>query len=380
MHLLVFTCSLLTLGYALLMLAYRKGWASKQDFVLPQHYQPSTFISIIIPARNEERNIGACIDSILAQKYPAHLFEVIVVDDHSEDNTAGIVHEYAGRNVIRISLAEYINADSKMVAYKKAALAAGIAQSNGTLVVTTDADCTAPNLWLAHIAAIYEQEMPVMVVAPVIYTANHSLVQIFQLIDFMSMQGITAAAHALKLGNMSNGANLAFSKVAYEQVRGYEGVDHLASGDDLLLMMKLSRLPNAHISYLRSQKAIMATAPQPDWRSFMQQRIRWASKSGKYNDTRLTAILLLVYLFNLSFLVVAIAAIFNPVLFYFLAGMLAIKIIAEIIFLKPVARFFGDEWVMRYFPALQPMHIAYIISAGFLGLIGNYKWKGRNVR
>jgi cellulose synthase/poly-beta-1,6-N-acetylglucosamine synthase-like glycosyltransferase len=380
MHSIVLICLLITLGYVLLMIAYCKGWANKKDFVLPPNYEPCTFISVIIPARNEQKNIGACIESILAQKYPAYLFEIIVVNDHSEDNTAKVVDAYAGNNVRCLNLSDYLDADTKTIAYKKAALAAGIAQSKGTLIVTTDADCIAPNSWLLHIAAIYEQEMATMVVAPVIYTSDHSLVQVFQLIDFMSMQGITAAAHSLKLGNMSNGANLAFRKATYELVEGYSGIDHLASGDDLLLMMKLNKSSPGGISYLKSAKAIVSTAPQPDWRSFFQQRIRWASKSGKYNDGRLTAILLLVYLFNCAFLVLAIAGFFSPALFYLLAGILAVKIIAEYIFLVPVARFFGEEWVLRYFFFLQPLHISYIVIAGFLGFIGGYKWKGRSVK
>ena len=376
----IIICSLLTLGYALLMFTYSRGWARQKAFVLPPVYQPATFISVIIPARNEEGNIGACIESILAQKYPVGLFEVIVVDDHSEDDTANVVSQYAGRNVRCIRLADHLEPDKKINSYKKAAIAAGIACSKSTLIVTTDADCIAPNEWLMNIAAIYEQQNPVMIVAPVIYSSDHRISQIFQLIDFMSMQGITAAAHALKLGNMSNGANLAFSKSAYESVGGYEGIDHLASGDDLLLMMKMNKSFPGRIAYLKSPNAIVTTAPQPGWRSFLQQRIRWASKSGKYNDPRLTAILVFVYLFNFSFLALTIAGIFDHSFFYFAGGILAIKIIVEFLFLLPVARFFRDEWALWYFPFLQPLHILYIVLAGFLGFFGGYKWKGRRVK
>ena len=373
-------CILLAISYAVLMLAYRRGWRQQKDMALPAEYKPFTRISVIIPARNEEDNIGACIESVLAQRYPTDLFEIIVVDDHSEDRTAAIIKEYADRNVRYVSLAEHIPPGSNIVAYKKAAIAAGIDQSNGTLIVTTDADCMAPNAWLQHIAAIYEQDTPVMIVAPVIYTCNHSLVQIFQLIDLMSMQGITAASHSLKLGNMSNGANLAFRKTSYERVGGYEGISHMASGDDLLLMMKMDKMSPHNISYLRSRNAIVSTKPQPDWKSFIQQRIRWASKSGKYDDKKLTSILLLVYLFNLSFLVMGIAAFFNVHFLYLAITLLIVKTLAEILFITPVARYFGDMWTLRYFAILQPLHILYIIIAGFLGFKGGYVWKGRSVK
>lgn len=373
-------CCLLTLGYVLLMFLYGMGWARQHEFLLPAGYKPVTFISVIIPARNECRNIGACIDAVLKQNYPRDLYEVIVVDDHSDDGTAVIVEGYKDINVRCIRLADHMADGIKINSYKKAAIAAGIDASRGTLIVTTDADCVAPAEWLINIAAKYEQQNPVMIVAPVIYSADRSIVHVFQLIDFMSMQGITAAALALKLGNMSNGANLAFSKAAYLQAGGYGGIDHLASGDDYLLMMKLNKLFSGRIAYLKSHDAIVATTPQPDWRSFIQQRIRWASKSGKYDDRRLTAILVFVYLFNLSFLVLVVAGIFDHSLFCIAGAMIVVKIIAEFIYLVPVAKFFNRGWVLKYFPFLQPLHILYIVSAGFLGFIGGYEWKGRQVR
>jgi glycosyltransferase involved in cell wall biosynthesis len=378
--LVIIICVLLTVAYVALMFAYSRGWALQKTFKLPPLFEPSTFISVIIPARNEQANIGACIECILAQKYPAHLLEIIVVDDHSEDGTAAEVAAYTDRNVCCISLADHLNNDNEIVAYKKAAIAAGIANSSGKLIVTTDADCTAPNSWLLHVAAMYELTNPVMIVAPVIYSANTKILEVFQLIDFMSMQGITAAAHRLQLGNMCNGANIAFSKAAYLDIGGYDDISHLASGDDYLLMMKMSKFIPPSIAYLKSPHAIVITTPQPDWRSFLQQRIRWASKSGKYNDPKLTGILLLVYLFNLSFLALLILGFSYPVFFVVAAIMLAVKIVAEYLFLVPVATFFKDRWVLRYFALLQPLHILYIIVAGLLGFAGGYKWKGRKVR
>jgi cellulose synthase/poly-beta-1,6-N-acetylglucosamine synthase-like glycosyltransferase len=291
-----------------------------------------------------------------------------------------LVHSFNRENVRCISLSAFLKEAGPIVAYKKKALSAGIANSSGALIVTTDADCIAPPGWLRHIAAVYEKRQPVMIIAPVDFTCNGSLVQLFQSLDFMTMQGITAAAHYLKAGNMSNGANLAFSRSAFNEVGGYTGIDHMASGDDYLLLMKLQQRFPERIAYLKSQAAIVQTAPQPGWRSFLQQRIRWASKSGKYDDHRMTAILLLVYLFNLSFAVLFAAAFFNPILWQVLAGMFVLKIAVELYFLVPVARFFRKRRQLVLFPFLQPLHIAYIVLAGFLGFFGTYSWKGRKVK
>lgn len=369
--------ALFTLLYATLMLLYRKGW-QEQPVFNKTDTAPQTKISIIIPARNEEDNIGKCLDAILAQNYPAAQYEVIVVDDHSTDKTADIVKGYREQNIRCIKLADH--AGDTTIAYKKKALSLGIAASAGDLIITTDADCVAGADWLNNIAAVYEKEKPVMIVAPVDFTNNGSVVQLFQSLDFMSMQGITAASHKLGLGNMSNGANLAFTKAAYNAVDGYKGIDHLASGDDYLLMMKLNYAYPGRISYLKSQDAIVKTAPQPDWSSFIQQRIRWASKSGKYDDKRLTGILMLVYLYNVLMLLVGIAGIFNITYLLLFAGMLLVKTEVEIYYLLPVAKFFNKRKELLYFPLLQPLHILYIVSAGLLGFVGVYKWKGRKVK
>ncbi len=380
MNIVLISCILLTVAYATLMIMYRRGWLLQSEFTVPPNYEPATRITVVIPARNEAANIGPCIESVLAQIYSSYLLEVIVVDDHSEDNTAAIAAEYTDRNVRCISLSDHLKDNEPTHAYKKAAISAGIAQAAGELIVTTDADCTAPNMWLRYIAARYEQTGADMIVAPVQYKARNTILQLFQLIDFMSMQGITAAAHALKLGNMSNGANLAFRKAAFKEVGGYEGINHLASGDDYLLMMKIHKQNPASISYLKSNLATVTTPAQPDWQSFLQQRIRWASKSGKYNDTRLTLVLLLVYAFNMMVLLLSLSSFFHPALQFTAAVVVAVKIFAEYYYLQPVAHFFGQDRALWYFPFLQPLHVIYIVLAGFLGFVGVYEWKGRKVK
>jgi len=373
-------CISVTVAYASLMVLYLAGWHKQRNFAVPDGFRPSVSISVIIPARNEQDNIGACIASLLQQNYPRHLYQIIVVDDHSTDNTAVITRSYADKGVTIVSLSEVMPENAGGNAYKKMAITAGIAASEGTLIVTTDADCIVPENWLQHIAAIYEQRKPAMIVAPVVYKITTGIADIFQHTDFMSMQGITAAAHAMGMGGMSNGANLAFTRAAFEQVNGYEGNMHLASGDDYLLMTKISKLPGAPIAYLKAEGAIVTTKPQPDWPSFFRQRVRWASKSGKYDDSRLTAILILVYLFNVMIVALAIGSVIESNLLSLLCIILAIKTLSELIYLIPVAKFFKSSGVLLLFPFLQPLHVAYIVSAGFMGFRGGYEWKGRAVR
>lgn len=370
---------LLLFSYIVLMLLYEKGWRRQPEFILPEHFEPSTKITVIIPARNEEENIATCVRSILANDYPKELYEIIVMDDHSADNTYEVVQSLDEPNVRCLKLKDFLNGEV-LNAYKKRAIEIAIGNSNGELIITTDADCIAERNRLRNIAALYETENPVMIIGSVKFVIDKSLLSVFQSLDFMSMQGITAAAHRLKLGNMCNGANLAFSKKAFYEVGGYKDIDHLASGDDYLLLMKMQNRFPGKIAYIKARDTVVSTAPQPTWKGFLNQRIRWASKMGKYDDKIIVAVLMSVYLFNLSFLVLFIAGFFN---FYFWVlgfAMLVIKTVIELFYLRNVARFFGKGKELWYFPFLQPLHILYIIIAGFLGFFGKYDWKGRNVK
>jgi cellulose synthase/poly-beta-1,6-N-acetylglucosamine synthase-like glycosyltransferase len=251
--------------------------------------------------------------------------------------------------------------------------------SSGELIVTTDADCTAPPGWLRAIAARYEAGRPGMIVAPVVYDGQARISGIFQELDFMTMQGITAATHALHLGYMSNGANLAFTRAAFLRVGGYSGVDHIASGDDYLLMMKLAKA-GEQIAYLKSTDARVHTPAQNGWKAFLQQRTRWASKSGKYGDHKLTAILIGVYATNLALLLFGVACLVHPSGLPMWLALIGIKAAAEYLLLIPTALFFRKTRWLWLFPLLQPLHILYIVVAGGLGLRGSFTWKGRTIK
>ncbi len=372
------------------MIIYIVGWHKKRKksnaTVTPSIPKKEVRFSIIIPARNEAHNIENCLTSIIQNNYPKHLFEIILINDFSEDETAAIAMQVFQKmnfeNGRVLQLAEYISKEERINSFKKKSLEIAIAQATGDCIVTTDADCIVPINWLALFAAKIINENALFVIAPVSfipYDSKHILYY-FQSLDFMSMQGITAANANLNVGSMCNGANLCFDKDTFYQLNGYSGINSLASGDDMMLLNKFRKSFKNRIVYLKSKEAIVHTPVQDSWNAFLQQRIRWASKSGKYRDDIITLQLVLVYLFNLSILVVGILSAFNIDYLPYFVGTLIAKIVIELIFLIPVARFYNKENELLYFSLLQPLHIAYITIAGFLGFFGKYKWKGRVVK
>ena len=376
MGLLLFICVFLLLLYTILILFYRAAWRHLPSFTVDKSYEPSTTISIIIPARNEAKNIASLLKCISRQFYPSKLIEVIVMDDHSSDETVEIVKTFP--NVQCFSLATFTQGQP-LNAYKKKAIEMGIANSRGELIITTDADCSMDDYWLLSIVQYYELNHPQMIAAPVAFNNNGSWFQTFQSLDFTTMQGITAAVVSTKNGNMCNGANLAYTRTAFDAVNGFTGVDTLASGDDVFLMQKIQVVFPDKIAFLKCKEAIVKTVPMLDMHSFFQQRSRWASKATAYKDNYIKAALALVYSVNLLFLVLGIFAFFKPAIWFVFFILLGLKIIVELSLLTGVAQFFDKQKELRIFSILQFIHIPYILIAGFLGLFGSYQWKNRQV-
>jgi cellulose synthase/poly-beta-1,6-N-acetylglucosamine synthase-like glycosyltransferase len=378
---------LLLMAYVGLLLYYRQSWIQIES------YQPGavistapvTRLSVIIVARNEEKNIGACLQSLVRQTYPQQLFEIILVDDHSTDATVAIARAFASTNVSVLSLQD-VTGNRPLNSYKKKGIEMAIGQATGSLVVTTDADCTFHPQWLQVLASFYELQRPVFIAAPVVYTEPlpgdpllKKLLQIFQSLDFMTLQGITGASVYKKFHSMCNGANLAYEKQVFYEAGGFAGIDDVASGDDLLLMHKIQKIHPGRVMYIKAAGAIVQTQPVETLSDFMNQRIRWASKADKYTDPKITAVLWLVYVFNACVLGVAIESFFFARAGYFFLLLFLIKTGAELFFLWPVAVFFGRRKLLAYFLPAAPFHIVYILVAGWLGKFGNYTWKGRKV-
>jgi len=397
-------CLLLIISYTAIIIYYAIAWLSLPNWQLattqpiPKGLANSPItaqLSIIIPARNEEDNIGACIQSILNQSYSKNLYEIIVVNDHSTDSTASIVKTFNEPNIKCIDLINFIGNETN--SFKKKGIEVGVAQANGELIITTDADCVAPPNWLQTIAAFYEEKKPDLIVMPVSIFPSPSgeglgvrFIEIFQALDFMTLQGITGSAVHKKIHSMCNGANLAYTKKAFNTVNGFAGINNIASGDDMMLMHKIYSENKKGIVYLKSAAVIVQTKPVKTITEFINQRIRWASKADKYEDKRMLPVLIVVYFFNMLLLILPIVAIlsnfkflifnfqFSTLQFWF--WVLLLKMVIEIIFLIPVAKFFNKLPLLFLFPLMQPFHIIYTVIAGWLGKFGRYSWKGRQVK
>lgn len=360
--------------YALLIGYYVYYWYRVPVFI-PAQASPHLFVSVVVAARNEEQNISLLLEALSGQTLSPDQFEVIIVDDFSTDNTALAVKRFTSDRICLIQPTTLAEQSSK-----KKAIEAGVAKARGPLIAITDADCRPQPQWLELLLACFQHRQPAFVVAPVQLTTKGSLLGIFQVLDFLMLQGITAASVQAGAHSMCNGANLAYEKKAFLEAGGFAGVDARASGDDMLLLYKIWRRHPHRIHYLKNAAAVMPTPALTSWRAFLQQRIRWSSKATYYQDKRVSAVLFFVYAFNLWCLVLCIAGLLQQVCWQLAVGCVAAKAIIELFLLLPVARFYNQAQMVWCFPLLQPWHILYTVVVGLLSRKGTYTWKGRITR
>ena len=365
----------LTLIYIGLILYLRRGWEKLMLFNSATN-QFKTTVSVLIAARNEEEKIKNTIQDILAQDYPAHLFQLIVVDDHSTDHTSEIVLSFADPRVKLIIL----NEKKPLNSYKKKAITEAIKLSDSELIISTDADCRMGSSWIKTIVSFYESGDYKMVSSPVAYFEEKNIFEEMQSLEFLFLIGLGASGIGNGTPTTCNGANLAYRRDIFHDLNGFQGIDDLASGDDELFMHKVASAYPKGIGFCKSRDAIVYTHAKANLDEFIQQRKRWASKSTKYKNKGIVVLGVMIWLFNFSIIVTALAGFIDPIYWMMPVVSICLKMLAELVFLIPVCRFAGRLKLLWYQPLLTIIHIFYLVYIGIAGNSGKYRWKGRLVR
>lgn len=360
-------------AYALLVFYSLYSWRRLPLASIPRDFEPGTFISVIVPARNEAAKIDACIASLRAQSYPPPLYEIIVVDDHSNDDT-GAIAEVAGATVLSLGAGSG--------GQKKAAVAFGVAHAKGEWIAATDADCIVPPDWLRMIAWEAEKKKAVMLAGAVAFSNEKNLLERFQSLDLLGMMVLTGAGIYSKTLLFCNGANLAYAKSAFMAVDGFAGNEGRASGDDMFLMQKLVRHFPGKVAFLKYPVEAVNTSAEPTVGALIAQRLRWASKMDAFRSPWM-----LVYSavpFALSWAVlIAFAAIpwLGVNAAWLMLGLFAAKAIPDYFLLREATHFYARKDLMRVFLPAQLLHLLYMAGIGLASFfVKQYSWKGRKLR
>lgn len=338
---------------------------------------PEEFVSVIIPFRNESENIIANVKSIINQNYPNDRYEVIYINDNSTDESLQLLCKFPKPDRIKVlSLPDKYSPN----AHKKRSITNGIENSKGDLIVTTDADCFYSENWLRSLLGNFDTETG-FISGPVEFIEEENLFSKIQKLEFAGLNLTGAGLIGTGRPTICSAANIAYRKKVYDEVGGFKDHMNLSSGDDELLMQKIAMDTNYKIGFSLNRDSIVKTKSNSGIHNFYQQRKRWASKGLFYKNYNLILMLASIYLFYLGlilqpFLIILVS---TSIAFAF-GSSLVIKIFLEYLVLKKGKKILFPNLSFKPFLLAELLQVPYIVIAGFTGVFGNLKWKGREIK
>lgn len=360
------------------------GFDKVEDFKL-KDLKPRTKFSVIVPFRNEAANLSRLLDSFFRLNYPKTLFEVILVDDDSEDDSVKTIQNIidtksSKKDFTRTDIIKVIKNNRTSNSPKKDAITTALKMAKHDWIITTDADCIIPKYWLDTFDECIQTNQPNCVVAPITYSDGSSFLKRFQILDILSLQGATVGGFGLKLPFLSNGANFAYRKAAFQAVDGFSGNNNLASGDDIFLLEKLKKIDLKKVLYLKSDQAIVTTKPMADLKSLIHQRLRWASKTSRNPNWFSKLVGLIVFSGNLACIAILPIFLFGLITPRIAIALLVIKFSIDFLLLFKTARFLKQECVLFSYVWSCLLYPFFSVYIAILSLFKSYKWKGRTFK
>lgn len=333
--------------------------------------EASVKISVIVPVRNEASNIKALLADLHQQDYDPKNFEVIVVNDHSTDNTTQVVEMAISQYSDHFKIVHLSKAMGK-----KAAATYGVQEASGKYILCTDGDCRVPMTWISTYAAFIREHKPYMISGPVKMIGSRFFDKI-QAMDFSSLQAFGATSLQQGMASSCNGANMAYSKEAFLKVDGYKGNENLASGDDEFLLQKIFASYPEKVFFMKSHEAIVETVPKSNLKGFIQQRVRWASKWRFYEDFWMRVSWIFTYVDFMSVIFIGLAMLFGYISWQPGVALVMARWLAEIWYLIGPVSFLKIRGSFLHLFTVSFIYPFYVLFLGFASIFGVYSWKGR---
>jgi len=364
----------LAIGYVFLIAYFSDGWDETIDWQAPPDYKPESSISILIPVRNEENHLPQLIQSLLNNDFPPDKREIIIINDHSTDDTKKVCFPFNDQITWIDLLAEYKG--------KKAALEMGIKQANSNIILCLDGDGQVGNKYLQTVSSFLEFQDVKFVTGLVKTPYKNGIFQSFQFLDLAGNMFVTAGGIHHRKIFLANGSNMSFLKNDFVNLGGFRDNTSFASGDDMFLIQKFSRAYPNKIRFLKSRDSVVITKNETSFYSLLQQRKRWASKVRGYATQNLVKVQIFVALIEIWIIGMMVGSAWTGG-FTFFCGLflLFIKWIMDYLLVAKVCRYYTQTRPLKYFiPAAFLQFLIYGYSSLFVLTGKKYLWKGRKTR
>jgi glycosyltransferase involved in cell wall biosynthesis len=326
-------------------------------------------ISIIIAARNEERNIGNLLQCLTRQNYPSDKYEMIIADDRSTDKTAAILESFQTK-YSHIKTVKITHELPTLIG-KKNALTAAIQLAQYDILAFTDADCLPSSNWLKEINQHFTDEIDFIAGYSPLLIKPKGLCFLKNL-ERASIFALTAGSFGWNWKITCTARNLAYRKKIFQNVNGFAGIGHLKSGDDDLMLQKLAPVCRK-VNFMFSQDSFVPSVDNKNAAEQIHLETRRASK-WKYYPVVIQIITLLTFSYYLLLGKITIQSIFQKK-WKMLIPVHGVKIVSEFFLLSVfLAKIKQKKWLVA-FPLAELIYIPYFIFFAIKGTCGNYKWK-----
>lgn len=334
-------------------------------------------VSVVIAAKDEEVHITTLLDCLWQQTVDRHSFEVILVDDHSEDSTRLLAEQWLSwhRDFPLRILISPVGQEGK-----KKALQYAVAHAAGELIAVTDADCLLPPTWIESVRSAFTDRNLHICCGLTAYTSEKNLFHCLQSLEFLSLVASGMASVALGHPIMCNGANLAYRKASFLAVGGYKSNLSTASGDDIFLLLKMrKKFGKSAIGLYLSADAAVHTYPTNTLREFLSQRLRWAGKTPRTHSGDIYFVSLAVFLMSLCLCAVSIGYCFSASFFPSFISAWGVKLIADYPLIHSVTGVMKKKHLRKYYLPLQIIYPFYIVAVAGTSLLVRPTWKQRKI-
>lgn len=331
-------------------------------------------ISIVIATRNEQKNLERLIPLLLDQNYGG-LFEILIVDDHSDDRQLKWLKE-STKGDPRIRILELAGTGRHG---KKAAVRYGVERAVNEIILQTDADCTPGREWVLSIARAFQSGTRV-VFGPVHFKTGNTMKDALLELEMRSLSALCGTGIQLKEPFLSNAANMAYYHEDFISWQPFNRTES-ASGDDVDLMFAAMQANPRSIHYLKNPDATIRTEAPGTFRDFVQQRLRWASKTD-LRGIPFSGVIFFGFNFSLfvAYLLGASGFMEGTVVLVLVLG----KWAADCMFFRTIHIFFQREKAgiatYLYILVLVILYPIYVSLIAILSKFVPYTWKGRTRR
>lgn len=328
-------------------------------------YRPR--VSVIVAARNEEANIGRCLDSFTRLTYPRELLDVIVINDRSTDATPAIISEFAGRHPF-IRLLNAAPGEGHLVG-KTNAVTQGIEASTGEVLFMTDADCSVPPGWIEQAVKYYTS--PSIGLVPGFTDIRHrNMFEAMQAMDWFALFTVASATTAIRFPVTAVGTNFTVRRAAYEATGGYRKIPFSVT-EDYALFHAVTGSTDFTARYPMDPGTLVQSEPCPTWADLFKQRKRWFS-GGKGMDAKSILIFAWAWFLNLLIIVGLIAGWPGAV------TALILKAGADFVLTLPAVARFRRWEILPAFPLYELYFYFYVFLLPPIVLTGSkVVWKDR---